>query len=110
MAMKLPDYPDRRCEDSPNRAHWFVPVTGTVWRCEYCWVSLWLPSNWEDCVIFSNNIRRFGLDEAYRRHLQLRPEVVRILNKLEDIRLLRKMLPEKQLLIAIAAVVKEGGN
>ena len=38
------------------------------------------------------------------------PEVVRILNKLEEIRLLRKVLPKKQLMMAIAAIIKEGGE
>ena len=112
MVMKLPEYPDSRCEVSPNHAHHFRPLAEVkgVWRCKYCWVSQWFPSAWDDCDKFSYAIKAFGIDEAYQRQLQRRPGVVRILNKLEEIRLLRKVLPKKQLMMAIAAIVKEGGE
>lgn len=57
---------------------------------------------------FNYAIRALGLDKAYQRQLQFRPKTAQILNKLEEIRLLRKVLPKKQLLMAIAAIVKEG--
>lgn len=112
MAMNLPEYPDRRCEDSPCHAHYFVPIVGVraIWRCKYCWISQWFPDTWDDCMEFNYAIRALGLDKAYQRQLQCRPETVLILNKLEKIRLLRKVLPKKQLMMAIAAIVKEGGK
>ena len=108
MDMKLPNYPDRRCEDSPNHAHYFVPVAGVkdVWRCKYCWVAQWLPNAWEDCLKFSFAIAKFGMNKAYQRELQHKPGVMRMLDKLEEIRLLRKVLPEKELMVSIAAIVK----
>jgi len=112
MDMKLPSYPDRRCENSPNHAHYFIPVTGAseVWRCKYCWVAQWLPNNWPDCLTFHYAKARFGIDKAYQKALEHRPGTVRMLDKLEEIRLLRKVLPEKELMVAIAAIIKEGGK
>lgn len=101
------EYPEIRCDESPNHAHYFTPVTSSIWRCKYCWATVWLPANWEDCVRFSNDIMRLGLDKAYQKHLQDKPLIRRILGKLEEIRLLRKALPEEQLMAAIAAIVMD---
>lgn len=98
-------YPDIRCELSPNHAHYFTPVTPTIWRCRHCWVVVWLPTVWEDCTRFSSDIVRIGLEKAYQKHLQGKPLVRRILKKLEEIRLLRKALTDEELMIAISAIV-----
>lgn len=98
-------FPEPRCEGSPNHAHFFTQVTSSIWRCRHCWHSKWLPNSWEECDAFGNSIRRFGLDGAYKYHLRNKPMIRQILRKLEEIRLLRKVLPEKQLMMAVAAIL-----
>lgn len=99
------EYPDTRCELSPNHAHFFTRIVGSVWRCKYCWAPVWFPSSWEEATRFTKDIQGLGLDKAYQKHLQHKPLVKQKLKKLEDIRLLRKVLPERELMMAIAAIV-----
>ena len=100
-------YPEPRCDCSPNRAHHYTVLTGTIWRCKYCWATKWQPGNWRDACQFSDAIRKSGIDKAYRVALSRRPKTKVLLEKLEEIRLLRKVLPEEQLMIAIAAILTE---
>ena len=100
-------YPDSRCEDSPTKAHHYIQLVGTVWRCKYCWTTVWIPTTIGDANKFNSSIGRLGLDKAYGTHLSYRPKVKELLTKLEDIRLLRKVLPEDQLSFAIASIVTD---
>lgn len=100
-------WPEDRCELSPNHAHYFRPVAKDIWRCKYCWLSKWTPFYWTDAIRFSNSIVKMGVELAYQKHLHYRPGIKRILEKLEEIRLLRKVLPEKQLMEAVAAIVTD---
>lgn len=99
-------FPESRCELSPNHAHHFRPVMDSIWRCNYCWAPKWTPFYWSYAVQFSNDIARMGLAIAYQKHLHHKPKTRLILEKLEEIRLLRKAgLAEDVLMKAIAAVV-----
>lgn len=53
------------------------------------------------------DIGRLGFDGAYSKKLSRKPKTAELLAKLEEIRLLRKVLPEDQLSFAIAAIVRE---
>lgn len=70
------DYPDSKCPDSPTAAHWYVRLTGSkIWVCKYCWTPVWLPSDFNDAVDFSINIKTYGLQTAYKRRLARMPKV-----------------------------------
>lgn len=101
------EFPESRCELSPNHAHYFIPIMSSIWRCKYCWAAVWLPNGYEECAIFSDDIGRLGLDKAYQKHLQDKPVIRQILRKLEEIRLLRKVLSEEELMIAVSAIVAD---
>lgn len=99
------EYPDHRCELSPTRAHYYVKLVGSIWRCHYCWAAVWLPSDWSEATKFSADVGRMGIEVAYQKYLRHRPKTRQLLGKLEDIRLLRKVVPQEQLMIAIAAII-----
>ena len=99
--------PESRCEDSPVRAHHYFRMIGGIWRCRYCWRTVWLPATLGEAVALGYDIGRIGIDRAYQKHLQGKPETKQLLAKLEEIRLLRKVLPEDELMMAIAAITLE---
>lgn len=100
-------FPEDHCESSPSGAHHFTQLIGTIWRCKYCWATKWLPISWNDVCQFSIAIRTLGLDKAYQKSVNRRPHTKVLLSKLEKIRLIRKVLPEDELMIAIAVIVTE---
>ena len=97
-------YPEPQCDSSPTGGHYITPLVGNIWRCKYCWVTKWQPESWNEAVLFSDNIQKYGLARAYQIHIGRRPRTKELLAKLEKIRLLRKVLPEDELMIAIAAI------
>ena len=94
-----------RCEDSPTRAHHYVKLVGSIWRCKYCWAVMWLPADLRDATKFSADISRLGFERGYSRQLSFRPKTRDLLTKLDEIRLLKKVLPDDQLSFAIAAII-----
>lgn len=99
-------WPEDRCEVGPNHTHHFFPVVMSIWRCDHCWAVKWTPFHWADAIKFSASISKMGVELAYRKHLHYKPKTKLILEKLEEIRLLRKAgLDEDVLMKAIAAVV-----
>ncbi len=103
-------YPEKRCEDSPNRAHYYRQLVGNIWRCHYCWAAKWLPNNFIDASKFSNDIGRLGRDRAYEKLLSQRPKIRQMLAKLEEIRMLKKVMPQKDLMVAMAAIIADKGG
>jgi len=99
------EYPESYCKLSPVKAHRYLKLVGNIWRCHYCWRAVWLPANWDDAIDFSNQIRRRGLDRAYKMMLSDKPDIMQLLDKLEKIRLMRKVVPEDELMKIIAVIV-----
>lgn len=99
------EWPDPACEDSPTGAHHFLVIIGNTWRCRYCWRAKWLPGHLGSAESFSLSIRKFGLEKAYQNQLRQSPKIRQLLEKLEKIRLLRKALPQDELMVAIAAIL-----
>ena len=75
-------YPEPVCGLSPSHAHYFTQTTDGIWVCGYCSAAMWLPRNWDEAWDFARNIKRLGRDKAYRKLLQHRPEVRRMLEDL----------------------------
>lgn len=98
-------YPNKQCSESPTGAHFFTILTGKIWRCKYCWVAMYLPTYWTDADNYGYDIHRMGIEKAYQKLIQNRPKVREMLVKLEEIRLLRKVMTEKELIVAIAAII-----
>lgn len=95
--------PEQLCDKSPVGAHYFVQLTTHVWRCHYCWRPKWLPDTFEEALRFG----RHGEDKALTKVLNKHPAERKFMLKLEEIRLLKKTLPPKQFLAAIAAIEAE---
>lgn len=55
-------------------------------------------------------MERLGVQKAYRDYLSGKPKTVIMLRKLEAIRLLRHELPERDFLLAVAAIVIDEGG
>ena len=99
-------WPDNRCDDNPRHTHHFINIFGSVWRCKYCWRCKWLPRYLTEAIKFSISIHKYGIDTAYNYAIGKRLKIRETLEKLEDIRLLRKSgLPEKAVLEAMAGIV-----
>ncbi len=98
-------YPEVRCEESPVKAHYYTVIVGNIWRCKYCWATVCLPSGFAEAVRFCTAIKTMGIDRAYRKYLSHKPKIKETLIKLEEIRLLRKVMPQRELMLAIAAIV-----
>ena len=101
------EYPSSRCLDSPHRGHHFLCVLPPfVWRCKYCWKAKWQPASTAEAIKFTGQIDKLGLAEAYKRKLQKLPEIAKLLEKMEEIRLLRRTLSEEELSKVIYAMFK----
>ena len=101
------DYPSSSCSESPHRGHHFLCVLPPfVWKCKYCWKAKWQPASTMGAIKFTEQIEKLGLREAYRRKLSKLPEIAELLEKMEEIRLLRRVLPEEELNKVIFALFK----
>ncbi len=98
-------YPDSYCKYSPTGAHWFLVLQGKIWRCHYCWAVKWQPMSWDEALNFSLDIRKDGIQVAYSKWLLYRPATKKILIKLEEIRVMKDLMPEEELLKVIAVIV-----
>lgn len=105
------EWPEDRCWESPTHAHWFTAGShtgrGSIWLCKYCWRAKWIPDFLSDTEKFAKDIRSRGIDEAYRIWVDRMPSVVKLLRKLEDLRLIRKTVPKKEFLEIVAAVMSD---
>jgi hypothetical protein len=59
---------------------------------------------------YGEQVKRIGVRRAYRRLLSSKPKTVAMITKLEAIKLLRKELPEKEFVYAVAAIVLDEGG
>lgn len=100
-------YPKPQCELSPNGAHHFIKVSG-FWRCAHCKAAMWLPTDFVGAQEFSSNVRKLGVEPAYRKLLRYRPQIRRMLVLIEEARQADKELEITQ--EDEAAVVREGRN
>jgi len=101
------EFPQPYCDIDKTQSHWYTEILPGIWRCKFCWASKALPRNWDDLVKFSNERDRVGVQAAYRRFLSTRPNSVKILEKLDEIRLLRELMPEKELVRIVAVIIKD---
>ncbi len=88
------EFPNAECIS--KLSHHYILVAREVWWCKNCWKSKWLPEYSETAATFSMDIARSGIDEAYAKWLQDRPETAKMLRRLEEVRLLRIAMPNKE--------------
>jgi hypothetical protein len=104
-------WPDDICWDSPTHAHWFTAYTNstpdTIFVCKYCHVAKWLPTRWRDAERFGLDIATYGIDSAYHIWLNKRPAVRAMLKKLEDLRLLQRVVSVDDYLMVVAAIMSD---
>ena len=99
-------YPEKECSYHPA-GHCYLQIIGNVWRCKYCWAPKWQPKDYSEAVTCSMDIATLGLQSAYAKWLRYRPMAKEMLMKLEEIRLLREMMPKKELIRMVAAIMRE---
>ena len=100
------NFPEPYCRYNPD-GHYYLLIDGTIWRCKYCWAVKWLPDQWSETMACSIDIQKLGIQTAYKKWLIHRSKAKELLMKLEEMRLLREIMPEKERVRAIAAVVAE---
>jgi hypothetical protein len=100
-------FPEPHCDYSKTRAHHYEKLVGNIWRCKHCWTPVWFPGSIDVAYSFSESIDKLGLDAAYRKFVSARPKTEVLLAKLEDIRLLRKVLSDEDFLGAVAAIISD---
>jgi len=105
--MDIVSYPEDRCDTSPTRAHLFILVGSSVWRCRYCWRAKWAPTLWGEAEEYATKIKSMGVDKAYRYFVESKHGIKKLLLQLEEIRLLRDVLPAKDLTTVILAILAE---
>lgn len=101
---------DTRCEDSPvSKAHHLVARTavdeGYVFECRYCHRVEWLPDSVSGGQRLNELMKIYGLDRGYQKMLDEHPAARRLISKIQDIYYLKKVIPEEQFPIAVAAVM-----
>jgi len=105
------NWPDDRCWESPTHAHWFTASSeicrGYIWICKYCLKAKWMPDGWPDNERFARSIIKYGIDEAYWKWIDRRPTVVVLLRKLEDLRLMRKVVMPDDYAKVVAAIMSD---
>lgn len=99
------EYPEPTCSTSPTGAHHYTVLSGSVWRCKYCWTPLWCPRDWDEATSYASDAKHIGIRKAYKKWLKIKTKTILLLTKLEKIRQLRQTLPEEELMMAIAAIV-----
>lgn len=88
--------------------HYYLQLVGSnIWRCKHCWASKWLPYTWMEYCDFLMEVRKYGVDKAYELRVARMPRVKELLEKLEEMRLLRRVLPEEDLVKVVAAIFRE---
>lgn len=101
------------CDKAPSAPHahyWRAAVhagEGDIYFCHYCHRARWMPSTMSSASTLYFLMRDFGLDEGYRRMLDMQPEAMRLVAKVKDIYLLEKKLPVEKLAVVVAAVLAE---
>jgi len=105
------EWPEDRCWESPTHAHWFTAGSkiekGTIWICKYCLRAKWMPDNYPSAETFAVSVRSLGIDEAYRRWLNRIPAVALLLRKLEDLRLMKKVVSADEYMEVVAAIMSD---
>lgn len=105
--MDISIYPVERCEASPTRAHVFEVYSGSVWKCEYCWKAKWNPVDWAGAEEYAKKIKIMGLDRAYAYFVNQSHGIKKMMEQLEELRLLKIALPEKEFRVASLAILGE---
>lgn len=103
--MDVSIYPDNHCDDSPSKAHHFIYLEGSIWRCKYCWKPKWMPADWYEATDYSVRIKKVGVKRAYKYFVSNSIKIQRLLQQFEEIRLLRKTLPDKEFEVAVIALL-----
>lgn len=99
-------FPSSYCSYSPTGGHYSSLILPNIWRCKYCWAVKWLPS-WNEVIAFSEDIRKMGIQAAYQKWLQPKSKVRELLTKLEEIRLMKELMPATELAKIVAVIVLE---
>ncbi len=99
-----------RCEPSPvTKAHYFEDRmnidSGSIFKCRYCHQVKWLPNTFQEAYLLSYKMKVYGEEKGYQLILDLHPSARRMLSKIQDIHYLRKILPDEQFGIAVAAII-----
>jgi len=105
--MDIISYPEDRCDTSPTRAHLFILVGNSVWRCKHCWRAKWTPTLWGEAEKYAAKIKSMGVDKAYSYFVESKPSIKKLLIQFEEIRLLRDVLPAKDFEAAVLAILAE---
>lgn len=89
-------FPALYCDgDDGSISHYFTNFTSEIWRCKKCWAVKWLPAHWRDSERMSYSIRGKGLERTYGLALSHRPEIYRLLVKLDELRAARRYLKDE---------------
>jgi hypothetical protein len=99
--------PSRQCKYSENGAHYYKKLVGSIWRCDYCLFCKWLPNSTEEAAVFSFDIRRYGYERAYAKYLGSKPRVSKLLDELNNTRVLIGSLPKETVDKIMSDIVTE---
>ena len=86
--------PEARCTD--GSAHYWKQLVHNVWWCKKCWAARWLPEHLAETMLYHTAVHKVGEETAYRNTLTTYPAEAAIIAKLEEIRLVRKAMPEEE--------------
>lgn len=79
-------YPSLACSEDN---HYWVEVIDSVFRCKHCWNAKWQPRSFSEGIVFGDEIRIIGLEEAYAIRVGNDTKVMKALCMLEGLRLAR---------------------
>ncbi len=98
-------YPSKQCNSNGKKGHYFVQLGSEIWRCKYCWTPLWQPASFAQAELFNDNVKKYGLEEAYNRVLNRKPRTKKLILELDKIRIAKKHLTEEEFIKLVVATV-----
>lgn len=104
---------DHYCPDKPTppHSHHLVGTTpvdgGVLFVCKYCGRIKWLPSTIGGSYALWECMRKYGEQKGYCIALDFHPAAKRLLSKVQNFYLLRKVLSDGDFAMAVAAIMTE---
>lgn len=82
--MDITTYPNKHCEKSSNKAHYFIHIGNSIWLCKYCHIPKWMPATWIEAEEYSSRISQLGVKKAYAHFVTHHGNIRKMLEKLAE--------------------------
>jgi hypothetical protein len=82
--------------------------SGYMWMCKLCGMVKWMPSSSTDCLAFGVDMRQKGSSVAYNEWLNHNEDAMIILDKVEELKVVRSLISDEGWMELVKSVILEG--